>query len=297
VNQSNLFTGSRVVIMAGKGGVGKTTLTAAAALAIARTGRRVLAVEVDGTGALGRLLGIEGPSSFPQPSPLVVDEAIRVAAIDPEPALATYLLGHGLGRLGSRLARSGMLALVATATPGIRDLVVWGRLRQLAQMPQFDVVLVDAPAAGHAITFLRTPSDMLRTARGGPIRNQAQASWDFLTSEEMVSVTLVTTPQATPVKELIETAYAIEEELSVNLGPVLINAVEPPIDVAHEVVLDGTNGEARDYLKARIDAETRNIHALSEQLALPRVELPRLDVAPSAGAGLHDLADVLGRPL
>jgi len=297
VNQSNLFAGSRVVIVAGKGGVGKTTLTAAAALAVARTGRRVLAVEVDGTGALARLLTIERPSSVPQLSPLVDDGAIRLATIDPEPALATYLLDHGLGRLGSRLARSGMLTLVATATPGIRDLVVLGRLRQLAELTEFDVVIVDAPAAGHAITFLRTPADVLRTARGGPIRAQAQASWDFLTSEAMVSVTLVTTPQATPIKELVETAYAIEEDLSVNLGPILINAVEPPVDLSGEVAMDGPAREARDYLRARIDAETRNIHALSEQLALPRVELPRLDVAPSADAGLHDLADVLGRTL
>jgi len=283
------------VIVAGKGGVGKTTLTAAAALAIAKTGRRVLAVEVDGTGALARLLAIEAPSSYPQSSPLINDEAVCVAAIDPEPALATYLLDHGLGRLGSRLARSGMLMLVATATPGIRDLVVLGRLRQLAGLAEFDVVLVDAPAAGHAITFLRTPSDMLRTARGGPIRTQAQASWDFLTSEEMVSVTLVTTPQATPVKELIETAYTIEEELSVNLGPILINAVEPLLNLRSET--EGPGEAARDYLKARIDAETRNIHSLTEQLALPRVELPRLDRAPSFQEGLHDLADALGRTL
>jgi len=297
VNQSNLFAESRVVVVAGKGGVGKTTLTAAAALAFAQTGRRVLAVEVDGTGALARLLALERPSSYPQPSPVMDEEAVHVLAIDPEPALATYLMDHGLGRLGSRLARSGMLALVATATPGIRDLVVLGRLRQLAELDDFDVVLVDAPAAGHAVSFLRTPSDMLRTAKSGPIRSQAQASWDFLTSEAMVSVALVTTPQATPIRELTETAYSIEEDLSVNLGPVLINAVEPPVDIGLDVELDTSDREARTYLRARIKAEARNIRSLTDQLALPSVKLPRLDLAPCADHGLRTLADVLVRAL
>ena len=299
MDQVQLFSASRVVIVAGKGGVGKTTVTAASALAIARSGRRVLAVEVDGTGALSRLLAVPRPSSNPVASPLAQngrtgEPLIQLVAIDPEPALSTYLTEHGLGRLGSRLARNGMLALVATATPGIRDLVVLGRLRQLAERKDFDVVLVDAPATGHAVSFLSTPADVLRTARGGgPIRNQAQASADFLADSEMVTVSLVTTPQATPVKELVETAYSIEDGLNLKLGPIIVNLVEPTLAALGGHSQTSVDTDAYWFLSERVAAERNQIDGLTSQLALPRVELPRLDSAPNADTGLETLAEVL----
>ena len=280
---------SHVVIVAGKGSVGKTTVTAAAAVALARSGRRVLAVEVDGTGALRRLLAVPDGSLVPLPSPLLEDGSIRVAAIDPEPSLVGYLSERGFGALGTTLSKSGMLNLIATAIPGIRDLVVLGRLRQLTTADEADVVLVDAPAAGHALSFLRTPTDIVHTARSGPIRQQADASRAFITDSSQVTVTLVTTPQATPVRELIETAYSIEDELDLTLGPVVVNMVEP--QYSSPATPSDADHAAREFLAARIRAEKGHISELADQLALPRIELPRLDGNPSNIDHLQMLAD------
>lgn len=280
---------SRVVIVAGKGGVGKTTVTAAAAVALAQSGRRVLAVEVDGTGALRRLLAVPDGSLAPLPSPFAEDGSIRVAAIDPEPSLVGYLSERGFGALGSTLTKSGMLHLVATAIPGIRDLVVLGRLRQLAAADDADVVLVDAPAAGHALSFLRTPTDIVQTARSGPIRQQADASRAFIADGSQVTVTLVTTPQATPVRELIETAYSIEDELDLTLGPVVVNMVEP--EFSSPETPSHADRAAEDFLAARIAAEQDHIVVLADELALPRIELPRLDGNPSTIDHLEVLSD------
>ena len=272
MDPTQFLAASQVVIVAGKGGVGKTTVTAAAALAAADEGREVLAVEVDGTGALRRLLGCEPGNRSIMPSGRRPD-SIQVAAVDPTTALAHYLADHGLGRLSNRLAKTGMLDLIATATPGVRDLVVLGRIRQLAERHPDHLVLVDAPAAGHALAFLRTPRDMLDTVDDGRLADQARQGLDFLSDHDRCSVTLVTLPQATPVSELVETAFAIEDELGVALGPVVVNAVEQPVD--EQAPSDPVGSIAHAFFSERIAAETHQLERMAADLPLPWAALPR----------------------
>ncbi len=287
---------SKVVIVAGKGGVGKTTVAATLGLVAADSDQSVLFLEVDGTGALSSALGV--PTPGPEPVPVPHDpQRLRLAAIRPQEALTGYLGEHGLKRLTGRLLRTGMLDLVATATPGIRDLVVLGRIRQLAESDPADLIVVDAPAAGHAIAFLRTPADVLNMVRDGPILHQAQLGARFLADSELCSVSLVTLPQVTPIRELIETAYAIEEELGVALGPVILNAVEPPLG-APPVEIEGDPLSealvtADRWVRARIGAETRHTADLLDELALPLLRLPRTDLPPDDPGALISLAAVL----
>ena len=287
------FQASKVVIVAGKGGVGKTTVTATLGLVAADSDRSVLFLEVDGTGALSSALAV--PTPGPEPVPVPHDpERLRLAAIRPREALTGYLGDHGLTRLTGRLLRTGMLDLVATATPGIRDLVVLGRIRQLAETDPADLIVVDAPAAGHAIAFLRTPSDVLEMVRDGPIRRQAHLAAEFLADPELCSVSLVTLPQVTPIRELIETAYAIEEDLGVALGPVILNAVEPGLGQPPEEIpgdpVSRAMVDADHWIRERIGAETRHTTDLEENLALPLLRLPRTDLPPDNPAALTSLA-------
>ena len=120
---------SRVVIVAGKGGVGKTTVTAALAVAAARTGMSVLIVEVEGKSGLA--------AAFDRPA-LTYDEAqlddgIAARTLTPDAALLDYLEGHGLQRISKRLASSGALDVVATAVPGMKDILVLGKVKSLEQ--------------------------------------------------------------------------------------------------------------------------------------------------------------------
>src|ERR1700691_3242119 len=151
-------TKSSVLVVVGKGGVGKSTLSATVARLAARNGVSVLLVELEE----GR-----GPSGMFGHHALTSDEVelsagdggsqsapIRARKITPDNALVDYLVDHGFGRMARRLAKSGMLDVAATAIPGVRDILVLGKIVELERAHTADLIVVDGPAAGHATTFL-----------------------------------------------------------------------------------------------------------------------------------------------
>ncbi|MGH9100420.1 MAG: ArsA-related P-loop ATPase, partial [Acidimicrobiales bacterium] len=170
---------SRVWVVAGKGGVGKTTVTAALAATAAAAGLSVLVVELEGRKGLGTAFGHEGPIGFEPVAlrgdgPGRADEpggpagtethagpapgAIWARRLTPDDALLEYLAAHGLQRVSRRLVSSGVIDVVATAIPGIRDVLVLGKVKQLERAGTADMVVLDAPATGHAMTFLTSAS-------------------------------------------------------------------------------------------------------------------------------------------
>jgi hypothetical protein len=236
VDPRDFFAASRVIIVAGKGGVGKTAGAAAIARAAAMTGRDTLLIEIAGRTASAEAFGRHEPLGYDAQVLLAppVDAApnpprgtVRGRTLTPNDALVDYLEGQAMGPIARRLASSGALEVVATATPGIKDLLVLGKIKQLARHDSAELLVVDAPAAGHAIAFLRSPRALLDTARVGAIARQAQEALDMLHDSALSQVVLVTLAEETPVNELIETAYALEDEVGVRLGPVIVNGVYP----------------------------------------------------------------------
>ena len=130
-------------------------------------------------------------------------------------------------RLSNRLVRGGALDVVATAAPGIEDILVLGKVKQLERSGGVDLILLDAPAAGHAITFLESARGLLDAVTVGPINTQARDVMELLTDPERCSVLLVTLPEETPVNELVDTAYSLEDRVGVTLGPVVVNGLYP----------------------------------------------------------------------
>ena len=94
--------------------------------------------------------------------------SVRARTITPDDALLEYLADHGLGRVSKRLMATGIVDLVAGAIPGIKDILVLGKIKQIERTRLADVILVDAPATGHTLTFLSSASGLLDAARGGP---------------------------------------------------------------------------------------------------------------------------------
>src|SRR3954447_13923932 len=141
---------SRVVIVAGKGGVGKTTVTSALAITAARAGLSVLIVEVEGKSGLASMFNVAALGY----DEMDLDTGVRARFLTPDAALIDYLVTHGMKRISKRLAASGALEVVATAVPGMKDILVLGKVKQIEEARTADLVIVDAPAAGHAITFL-----------------------------------------------------------------------------------------------------------------------------------------------
>ena len=148
---------SRVVIVAGKGGVGKTTVTAALATAAARTGMSVLIVEVEGKSGLAA--AFDGPALDYEERELAPN--VRGRTLTPDAALVDWLQNNGLKRVSKRLVQTGALDVVATAVPGMKDILVLGKVKSLDVRNAADLIIVDAPAAGHAITFLTSAQGLL----------------------------------------------------------------------------------------------------------------------------------------
>ena len=278
-----LLTASRVVVVAGKGGVGKTTVTAVVARAAADAGRRVLVVELDGKPALADLVG-----------------DIDVSAIDAPSALDEYLREHGFARIAKRLASTGVIDVVGTAAPGIDDIVVLGKIKQLERSGDYDLIVVDGPAAGHAITFLTSARGLHDAARGGPVHRQARDVLSLLQDPQRCQVVLVTVPETTPVNEVVETAYALEERVGVQLGPVVVNGVEAEPDVASSRArrpgdgvddeVAGALHEAAAFRVARWQMQQAELARLADELALAQVRLPALPVAGLDAGGISTLA-------
>ncbi|MUH52560.1 MAG: hypothetical protein F2789_15285 [Actinobacteria bacterium] len=277
VDSLQFFGAARLVIVAGKGGVGKTTVTAVLAQAATDAGLRVLAVELEGKPVLADLLA---------------HTAVEVLTITAPEALADYLDSHGLKRVSKRLATSGIIDVVATAAPGIDDIVVLGKLKQLERTGGYDLIVVDGPAAGHAITFLMSARGLLDTVRGGPIRTQAEDVLEMFHDPTRCQVLLVTLPETTPINEVIETAYAVEERVGVQLGPVVVNGVDIGDPIA---IIDADEHlvAAAEYRNHRRASQRDELTRLSDDLALAQIVLPQLPVAGITSAEVAELATAL----
>jgi anion-transporting ArsA/GET3 family ATPase len=298
---------SHVVIVAGKGGVGKTTVTAALAVAAARAGRSVLVVEVEGKSGL--------PAMFDAPSlgydEIELDPGIHARFLTPDAALVDYLVTHGMKRISKRLVASGALEVVSTAVPGMKDILVLGKVKSLEDQRAADLIIVDAPAAGHAITFLLSARGLLDAVRVGPVRKQAQDVVELLSDPARCQVMLVTLPEETPVSEIIETAFAIEDRAGVALGPVVINGCFAPIpefacSVAADAAATGrfvSEREANDLVHAASFRHERHllqqeqIDRLRVQLPLPQIELPFVFSPDISRPQLDILAEALAHAI
>ena len=277
------LTAARVVVVAGKGGVGKTTVTAVIARAASDAGQRVLVVELDGKPTLADLLR-DAPD-------------VTVMPISAPDALDEYLRDHGFARIAKRLNRTGVIDMVGTAAPGIDDVVVLGKIKQLERSGDWDLVVVDGPAAGHAITFLTSAAGLADAVRAGPVRAQADDVLELLHDGDRCQVVLVALPETTPVNEVIETAFALEDLVGVQLGPLVVNGVdtEAPLpdpeeesavlaDVPDDEAL--TLAEAAAFRRSRREMERQELERLATELPLPQI---RLTARPVAGLTADDI--------
>jgi anion-transporting ArsA/GET3 family ATPase len=282
---------ARVVIVAGKGGVGKTTVTATLATVAANAGLSVLIVEVEGKSGLAACFG--------RP-PLTYEEAelasrVRGRTLTPDEALVDYLESHGLRRISKRLVRSGALEVVASAVPGMKDILVLGKVKALEVERAADLILIDAPAAGHAVSFLMSPRGLGDAVRVGPVSKQSTDVIEMLSDPARCQVMLVTVPEETPVNELVDTAFQLEDRIGVRLAPVVVNGCYPDPGLpasadevqrlADELGVFVSPREAADLVAAiefrreRFALQQEQADRLAGRLPLPQVRLPFLFTA------------------
>ena len=309
MDPGQFFASSRILIVAGKGGVGKTATSAALALAAARTGRTVLVVEVAGRLDSAPMFGVD-PQGYDEQTVYRASDTgpIRCRSITPDTALVDWLSNNGFTRIVRRMSRSGLLEVVATATPGIKELLVLGQVKHLEQSRVADLIIVDAPAAGHALNFLRAPLAVRNTARTGVLRRQATEVLEMLNDNQRCRALLVAVAEETPIKELVETAYAVEDEVGLALGPVVVNSVLAPIDTLDKSLdresfdaaasgerltphqLDDLVGAA-NFRRDRMALQVDQLDSLARQLPLAQIRLPHLFTTSIGLDELTRLAD------
>ena len=313
MDPSDFFTASRVLIVAGKGGVGKTTVSAALGVAASRAGIDTLLVEIEGKRGLASVFEPSGSPTaagaglhYDDTELIEADTAsgrarLRARTIRADAALMDYLEEHGLRGFAKTLTRLQVLDTLATSTPGLKDLIVLGKIKQLETIRDADLIIVDAPASGHAIAFLRAAAGLQRTIDTGPIRRQADEVVSMLTDSSRAQVLLVTLAEETPVNELVETAYALEEEVGIHLGPAIVNALFPARDVSPAVsrtskiapeLAAAASGAASHWL-ARSTGQEEQRSRLADELPLEQLALPRRFTTRIGPDDLDALADEL----
>ena len=223
--------GRRLLVVTGKGGVGKSTIAAALALVAATRGRRVLVVDVDAKGTIADRFEA-GAIGF---KPREVMPGISLMAMDTEASLAEYMRLNLrvpiIGRLGP-LARA--LDFVATAAPGVREILTIGKVcwevRESIEGPAgWDLVIVDAASTGHVIAQLGAADAIGELVAVGPVRGQTAWMSELLADPAITALNVVTTPEEMPVAETIDLVRRARTELNVPLGAVIVNRVLPEL--------------------------------------------------------------------
>jgi anion-transporting ArsA/GET3 family ATPase len=291
----------RLLLVTGKGGVGKSTVAAALALRLASAGLRTLLCEVNADGRLGRLL------AHPEVGADVVQVEPNLSMVDlqPDASMREYVLSKiRLERVYRAVFENRMVKYFLRFVPALAETVMLGKvmwhLRQWPDAPGgFDRIVLDLPATGHALALLGVPHSLIATLPSGPMSTEAGWMYDLLTDPVMTSAILVSLPEDLPVNETLELAQALRTRLKVRVGAVVLNqSVASRFGEADRAALAGRPGlealvEAYEEDAQRTEESVERLHAIDA----PLVQLPRL-VAPELGRGeLVSLGDALAEAL
>ncbi len=245
-----LFANTRLHVVTGKGGVGKTTVAAALGVALAARGKKVLLVEVEGRQGISQVFDV-APLGL-QEVRLVTDRAggsLHGLAVDAKAALLEYLqLYYKLGRAGAALEKVGAIDFATTIAPGVRDVLLIGKVYEAAGRREggrrsdgpltYDAIILDAPPTGRAARFLGVNEEVADIARVGPIRHQADSITRMLQARS-TRVHLVTLLEEMPVQETLD-AISDLSGAGFGLGAVIVNQVRDPfLDQAQRSLIGG----------------------------------------------------------
>ena len=306
----------RLIIVTGKGGTGKTSVVAALGLAGARAGRRVLLAETGRDENLPRLLSRDGADAGYEGRSYRA--GLRSMRVDPYEALEEYLrLQLGVAPLVRLVLGNRGFRQLMDAAPGWRELITLGKVWHLEQQvapsggPLFDLLVVDAPATGHGLTFLDVPRVVQAAVRAGPLRRHAAAVEAMLQDPEATLLLPVALPEELPARETAELVARVRDGMGLRVDRVVVNAVPaPPFPAAvpdldarlaalpPDLALPGAPPPAAlarcaAHLRARYELAQEYLTKIAEWTALPTLTLPWLSEGVRGEAELEALARAL----
>jgi anion-transporting ArsA/GET3 family ATPase len=303
----------RLVILSGKGGVGKSTVGAALALSAQRRGKRVLLVEVDSPLGAARILGVTAPpgkESEPRPGLFTLN-------LNPYRVMDEYVRHVvKLELLARRILESPVYHRFFAAAPGLKELMLLGKIlvleeqrERLSRRPRYDVILLDAPATGHGLSLLKVPQAASAAIPVGPVGHQARRILAFLRDPKRTALGIVAVPEEMAVVEAIELNRMAVEQVGIEPRALFLNACHErrfSEDDEREVLRLGAEGaegqlERGVSLTAALSAARHHIRRckltrfyqtrLRRSLPLPLVTLPYLFGDQVSAEGLDVLAE------
>ena len=301
----------RLIVVTGKGGVGKTTVAIALGLMAARAGKRTLVAEVAQQERLSRAFQREGVGY----EEAELEDGLFGISVDPERALKEYLSQQVGGALSSVLFNNRIFEYFAAAAPGVRELATIGKVWAAAQLERrdrraapYDLVILDAPASGNGLALLRAPRTFGAIARVGPISRRAEAIHGVLADGKRTGLVAVALPQEMPVNETIEFREKLRSEMGMRTDAVIVNSLLPERFSAEEAerieAVNGDHGsdEVAAALRAALSEQRRARGQRSQLRRLKRevddvVTLPYLFEPELALDDLRRLSDELERKL
>lgn len=265
----------RLLIVTGKGGVGKSTVAAALALNASRAGRRVLVCEVNAQERIAPLLGAP-------PAGGTIREALpglSTVNVTPADAMREYgLMVLRFRTIYDAVFENRLVRYFLRAVPSLAELVMLGKILHEARAeepgrPRWDLVVVDAPATGHAVQLLRVPSALVETVPAGPLRHDAEWMQALLVDARRTSLVLVTLPEEMPVNEAIELDAQVRGVLGIHRGALVVNAMPEARFSPEEEARLGALSRAAPPLGPA--AEAARLQALRAALAARYLERAR----------------------
>ncbi len=303
--------GFRFITVVGKGGVGRTTVSAALALSAARRGRRVLVAMCNVKERLSYLLQVDpiGPHIRP------VLPNIEAVNIKPEVALEEYgLMILKVRALYKIVFENRFVAAFLRGTPGLDAWALLGKAQYHAHETdrqgryRYDTVILDAPATGHAVDMLRIPRLIMQAAPPGLLRREAQQAWELFSDPSQSGVCLVALPEELPTNETLQLYHSLKEELGLPVCSLVVNQVLARLFAPEEgEILDALRerkpeqaglasliaaGRAR-HGRERIQQQC--LQRLAEGIRAPLVKLPRLSTPSLRRAEVESLSEVIDR--
>jgi anion-transporting ArsA/GET3 family ATPase len=270
----------RLLIISGKGGVGKSTLCAAFALSASRLGKRVLIVEMDEKERISRLFGtppVGYEGAFVHPN-IFVRNLLPMLAMDE--FVHTQVTVKTIARqiLGSPIYR-----FFVAAAPGLKEFVTLGKIMMIEKETErrgklkYDIIIVDAPATGHGVAFLRVPFAAVDVLNVGWVKKQAEGIINLITDPARTSLNIVTLPEEMPVNETIELCGDVQDLLKIPIGYIIVNSVYPQVLRKRDTTLFDTMKKRAqaDSLKKLTAAEKKYTQVMLEcfETAMRRREL------------------------
>ena len=299
----------RLLIVTGKGGVGKSTISAALASVAARRGKRVLVCELNTQERIAPLLGAPPAGN----SVREVRPGLSTVVITPHEAMREYgLMVLKFRTIYDAVFENRVVRYFLQVIPSLAELVMLGKVLHEVRAreggrPRWDLVILDAPATGHAVQLLRVPSALLDTVPAGPLRSDARWMQDLLVDPEVTALSIVTLPEEMPVNEAIELDAQVRGDLGIPRAALFVNAMPAlRFDGAEREALLGLQGGPSPLgpaawaavLQARRAEQAERYRARARAaLDLPTVVVPLLAVAEWGPPAVEQVAALLGREL